>query len=139
MGFVVDVLKKAEDDPTLVKYAVAQVFGGSRADDRYESRGRAIATDLADGILPGQVQAFRQRVLQIGATEGLYEQLLDRMEAAYGSVLVGYGPESSEANDGSFFLIGPEPQFESMERYIAANEKPQPVYRLYPRDFWLVR
>jgi len=137
MRFVVSVLKEAEDDPKLVDYAVAQVFGSSRAPSRYEERGVSMAADLVDGYTPEKVAAFRSKVLEVKNNDGLYAQLRARMEAAYGPVLIGYGPPLSESRDGNFFLIGPEPQFTSLEEYIATVEQPQTVYRLYPRDFWL--
>jgi hypothetical protein len=59
------------------------------------------------------------------------------MESVYGPVLIGYGPRLAENEDGIFFLIGPQPQFESLERYIEETEGRQTIYRLYPRDFWL--
>jgi len=137
MRFVVGVLKQGEDDPKLLDYAVAQVFGYSRAPSRYESRGVSMATDLVDGFTPEKVASFRKKVLEVKDGDGLYEKLRSRMEAAYGPVLIGYGPSLADSPDGNFFLIGPEPQFESLEEYIASVETPQTVYRLYPRDFWL--
>jgi hypothetical protein len=138
MSFVVGELNKARHSPELADYAVAQAFRRTRAASRFESRGRAMAADLADGLTPEHVAAFRSRVLEIRKTEGLYDSLRNRMESVYGRVLVGYGPPLSESTDGCFFLIGPESQFQSFEAYVAATEGPQPVYRLYPRDFWLV-
>jgi len=67
----------------------------------------------------------------------LYKELESRMETVYGPVLIGYGPSLAESEDGIFFLIGPESQFESLENHIEAAESRQTVYRLYPRDFWL--
>jgi Zn-dependent M16 (insulinase) family peptidase len=135
--FVVGVLKEAEEDPALLNYAVAQVFGFSRAPSRYEARGVSMATDLIDGFEPEKVAAFRSKVLDIKNNDGLHDKLRLRMRAAYGPVLIGYGPSLAESKDANFFLIGPEPQFTSLEKYIATVEEPQPVYRLYPRDFWL--
>jgi len=53
------------------------------------------------------------------------------------SVLIGYGPELAESEDGVFYLIGPEEQFRSLEDYIATVETPRTVHRLWPRDYWL--
>lgn len=139
MKFVVDLLKNASDDSSLVNYAVAQIFNASRAPSRYEDRAKAMAADLTDGRTPERVRAFRQRVLDLARSDrDVYSILDDRMEEAYGPVLIGYGPKLSQSEDGVFFLIGPEPQFESLEQYIETAEgSAQPVYRLYPRDFWL--
>ncbi len=137
MRFVVDVLKKAEDNPDLADYTVAQIFGASRAPGRYEQRGEAIASDLVDGVIPEKVANYRKHILQVRQTDGFYDNIKNRMEDAYGSVLIGYGKPLAESNEGNFFLIGPEQQFESLEKYIKLTEGEQTVYRLYPRDFWL--
>ena len=138
MRFVVNLLKNAEDNPDLADYTVAQVFGTSRAPSRYEQRGKAIAEDIVDGVVPDKVASYRQHILDIRKNKAdFYAELKSRMEDAYGSVLIGYGKPLAESKDGNFFLIGPEPQFESLEKYIKQSEGEQPVYRLYPRDFWL--
>ncbi|MCP4685241.1 MAG: hypothetical protein GY867_07305, partial [bacterium] len=137
MRFVVSHLRGAEENPGLVDYAVAQVFGYSRAPSRYEQRGQAMAADLTDGFTAEKVRNYRQTVLDMQGEENLYAQLKERMEQAYGPVLIGYGAPLTQSEDGNFFLIGPEKQFKSLEDYIAQVESPQPVYRLYARDFWL--
>jgi hypothetical protein len=137
MRFVVNHLREAEDDPGLVDYAVAQVFGYSRAPSRYEQRGQAMAADLTDGFTPEKVRRHREKVLAMRDDTDLYSQLKEHMQRAYGPVLIGYGAPLSQSEDGNFFLIGPEKQFKSLEEYIAQVESPQTVYRLYPRDFWL--
>jgi hypothetical protein len=130
-------LKTAEANPGLTDYAIAQIFGASRAASRYEQRGEAMAANLTDGTTPETVRTFRERVLALKTDTDLYEKIRSRMPDAYGPVLIGYGKSLAESKDGSFFLIGPEPQFESLEKYIETVESKQPVYRLYPRDFWL--
>ena len=138
MRFVVDQLKNAESIHGLTDYAIAQVFGNSRAPSRYEQRGEGMAANLADNITPEVVKRFRQKVLLQRDQRDLYNELESRMETVYGPVLIGYGPPLAESKDGIFFLIGPESQFESLENHIEATEGKQTVYRLYPRDFWLV-
>lgn len=137
MRFVVNHLRGAEENPELVDYAVAQVFGFSRAPSRYEQRGQAMAADLTDGFTPEKVRSHRETVLALQDDPDLYKKLKARMEQAYGPVLIGYGAPLSQSRDGNFFLIGPEKQFKSLEEYIAQVESPETVYRLYPRDFWL--
>jgi predicted transcriptional regulator with HTH domain len=137
MKFVVDQIKEAELDPGLSDYAIAQVFRSTRAPSRYEARGEAIAADLADGITPEKVKQHRLSVLKQKYHENLFDKLTDRFEKVYGSVLIGYGPSLSQYKDGNYFLIGPETQFESLEKYIESTENPNTIYRLYPRDFWL--
>jgi Zn-dependent M16 (insulinase) family peptidase len=137
MKFVVNELKTAQPTPDLTDYAIAQVFGSSRSPDRYESRGEAMAADLADGYTPEVVRRYSEKVLQLRKQPNLLDELKNRMENVYGTVLIGYGRPLSESTDGQFFIIGPEKQFQSLEQYIASTESPQTVYRLYPRDFWL--
>jgi len=138
MSFVVNELKNVRDDPGLVDYTIAQLFGRSRAASKYEARGQAIAADLADGYIPERVAAFRSKVMRLWEMEGLYEELVKRMERVYGKVLIGYGAPLALSSDGHFFLIGPEEQFESFENYIESTEGKQTIYRLYPRDYWIV-
>jgi Zn-dependent M16 (insulinase) family peptidase len=137
MRFVVNELKNAKPTPDLLDYAVAQVFGASRAAGQYEDRGESIASDLADGFTPDVVRAYNNKVLEVRKQPNLLNELVNRMPSTYGPVMIGYGQPLAESEDGSFFMIGPEPQFNALEQYIATTESPQKVYRLYPRDFWL--
>ncbi|MBM3318880.1 MAG: hypothetical protein FJY75_13615, partial [Candidatus Eisenbacteria bacterium] len=57
MRFVVETLRDAPPNLELADYAVAQVFGSSRAPSRYEARTAAMAADLADGYTPERVAA----------------------------------------------------------------------------------
>ena len=138
MRFVVDELKKAPNDPKLAEYAIAQAFVGNRGSNSYESRGATMAANLADGITPETVAAFRKRILDLRSTPNLYEELSKRMEKIYGSVLIGYGDSLENNRDGNYFVIGPPEQFDHLAEYIATAEKPQPIYRMYPRDYWIV-
>jgi len=137
MRFVVNQLKTAQPTPDLTDYAIAQVFGVSRAPGRYEQRGEAMAEDLADGYAPETVRRYNEKILAMREREDLFEQLQARMEAAYGPVLIGYGRPLGESDEGKFFMIGPEAQFQALEKYIETVEGKTTVYRLYPRDFWL--
>jgi len=138
MDFVVNELGSATEDPALAGYSVAQVFRRSRAMARYEARGQAMATDLADGYTPERVAAYRGKVLELAEREDLYPELVKRMDKIYGKVLIGLGEPLAESSDGYFFLIGPEEQFASLEKYVEETEGAQTVHRLYPRDFWMV-
>jgi hypothetical protein len=138
MRFVVDELKKALYDPSLAEYAVAQTFGINRGPNSYESRGESMANNLADGITPKLVTRFRNNILNLRQRDDLYEMLHDRMEDAYGRVLIGYGGNLSDYPRGNYFIIGPESQFEKLEKYIASSENPETVYRIYPRDYWII-
>lgn len=138
MRFVVNLLEPPEDNPHIAEYCIAQVFNGSRAASTYESRGMAMAADLADGYTPERMRKFREKVLELRNDPDLFTKLKARLDKVYGPVLVGYGIPSGDAPDGSFFILGPEPQFASMENLIKASEGEHKIYRLYPRDFWLM-
>ncbi len=137
MKFVVDELKKAPHDPKLVDYAVAQTFSINRGANSYEARGEAMANNLVDGLTPDKVAQFRNNILKLRDKGNLYDLLHQRMEKSYGRILIGYGDELTANPDGNYFIIGPEAQFKKLEDYIAAEEKGETVYRIYPRDYWI--
>jgi hypothetical protein len=139
MQFVVNELKNAPYDTSLAEYAIAQAFGSYRSGSRYEVRGEAIASDLADGVTPDAVRSFRQGILALRDSRDLYGELHERMPYVYGTVLPGYGPAEAEVPGAIPFVIGPEKQFESYENYLKSVEGADTkLYRLYPRDFWIV-
>jgi Zn-dependent M16 (insulinase) family peptidase len=137
LRFVTSVLEEAPVDEALVRYAVAVAFNSSRAAGPYEQRGEEMAANLTDGVSPERVRAFRRQVLALKDESGLSAELHSRFDRVYGQVMVGLGEPLSASQDGNFFLIGPEPQFESLETLIEKAEAPHTVERLYPRDFWL--
>jgi Zn-dependent M16 (insulinase) family peptidase len=138
LRFVIEQLEAVTEDPDLAEYALAQAFT-SRAAGGYESRGRAIASDLADGRTPELVTAFRQAILDLREEGDLSAQIYERMADVYGQVLPGYGSASADIEGGVFFVIGPEAQFELYEAYLRSVEgEDSTLYRLYPRDFWMV-
>lgn len=139
MRFVVNDVKQDISHLDLNDYIVALCFGNSRAPDRYETRGEAMASDLADGFTPEVVSAYRSKVLALRSQPNLAQTVRDRLESVYGKVFVGYGADLSTVPNGNFFIIGPEEQFLSMENYIESCEQPQKIVRLYPRDFWIIR
>lgn len=141
MQFVVSELKKAPYDPALGDYAVAQAFGANRAGSTYESRGEAIARDLVDGITPQTVRAFREGILALHRQPNFYQKVQSRMESVYGLLLPDYGPSSAESvakANAVNFAIGPEKQLQSYERYLQSVEPGAKLYRIFPRDYWLV-
>ncbi|UCE24789.1 MAG: hypothetical protein JSU74_01700 [Candidatus Zixiibacteriota bacterium] len=139
MQFVVSELKKAEPDPGLTEYTIAQAFGGGRAGSTYERRTEAMATNLVDGLTPEVVANFRKAILELRQRPDLYELLTSRMLDVYGTVLPGLDPKGAEVEGASYLMIGPEMQFESFEDYLHTVEGDDvTLYRIYPRDFWLV-
>jgi Zn-dependent M16 (insulinase) family peptidase len=139
MQFVVNELTKAPYDPSLAEYAVAQAFAMYRSGSRYEARGEAQAADLADGLTPDKVRRFRETILEIRKDPNLYDKLYKLMEDTYGTVLPGYGPEADKVKDGVNFIIAPESQFKGYEDYLKTIEGNFPLYRIYPRDYWMIR
>jgi len=138
MQFVVNELEKAPFDEKLAEYAVAQAFTSVRSGNRYDSRGIAMAADLADGLTPDKVKEFRENVLKLSEREDLYDELHRRMLNSYGKILPGYGKTGNQSEDSNYFLIGPESQMGPYEDYLRSVEGDITLYRLYPRDFWLM-
>ncbi len=139
MQFVVNELKKAPYDTSLAEYAISRAFAEYRSGSSFEERGEAMAADLEDGVTPDAVRRFRQGVLAQRDSRDLFGDLNSRMEYTYGQVLPGYGPKKADVADAVYFIVGPEKQFKSYEQYLRSTEGDATVYRLYPRDFWLVR
>jgi Zn-dependent M16 (insulinase) family peptidase len=140
LRFVIDELKRARPDPGLVEYAVAQVFVQFRSAGEYETRGEAMASDLADGVTPDAVRRFRQAVLQLRSTPNLADELYKRMGDVYARVLPGYGVKAGDVQGGVFYVIGPEKQLKAYEDYLKSVEGANTrLYRIYPRDYWMVK
>ena len=138
MRFVIDQLKSATPDPSLVDYAIAQAFGGTRSANSYESRGEIMAQNLADSLTPEIVSRFHKQVLDLRASGDLAAELYRRKDPVSSTVLPGLGPKVSTVRDGVYFVIGPEKQFAAWEEYLKSVEGADTiVYRLYPRDFWM--
>ena len=98
-----------------------------------------MAADIADGVKPEIVKQFRQAVLDLRKTPNLSDELFNRMGAVYARVLPGYDPNLKTVPGGVYFIIGSEKQFVAYEAYLkstlGADVK---LWRLYPRDFWMV-
>ena len=140
LQFVIEELRKAPHDPALGDYAVAQAFAGIRSGSRYEERGEAMAADLADELTPEVVKAFRTKILTLRKKKTFYDDVQDRMEDVYGTVLPGYGPSTAESAakyHGNSFVIGPSKQLESWQNYLESVEPGATLQRIYPRDFWI--
>ncbi|MFQ5499390.1 MAG: hypothetical protein ACE5FH_06935 [Candidatus Zixiibacteriota bacterium] len=140
MQFVVSELNRAPYDSSLADYAVAQAFTMFRSASSYERRGESMAADLADGITPDAVRGFREGILRLYQTADLYDQIQGRMQKTYGAVLPGYGPTAAEYAKAQYYVIGPESQLESYEKYLKHVEGSDArLHSLYPRDYWIVR
>jgi hypothetical protein len=138
MKFVIDEIQKADYDPALVDYAIAQAFNGTRAAASYENRGEAMAANLADGLTPEIISRYHREILRLRDTPNLAAELFGRMPGIYSQVLPVMGTSKSSIKDGIYFVIGPEKQLAAWETYLKSVEGPDAkLYRLYPRDFWM--
>ena len=136
--FVVDTLKNAERDPSLADYAIAQVFGETRAAATYESRAENMAADIADKQSPDQVRKFRASILELRKDPELGNKLFDRKDAVYGRLLPGYNVKGKDVADAIYFTIGPDKQLDAWENYLKGGEGAETkLVRLYGRDFWM--
>ena len=138
LQFVIGELKKAKPNRSLVEYAIANAFDGSRTAESYETRGEGMAADLADGLTPDAVARFHRAILAMRRRPDLTDELFRRLPAVYGQVLPGFGSRAEDVPGGAYFVIGAEKQLDSYERYLQSVEGPQTrLVRVYPRDFWL--
>jgi hypothetical protein len=138
LRFVIEELKKAKPDPGLVEYAIAGAFGAFRSASPYESRGEAMAADIADGLTPDVVRRFRQQVLALRRDPKLSDELFKRMNTVYGRILPGFGVKARDVRGGVFYVIGPEKQLTAYEEYLKTVEGSDArLYRIYPRDYWM--
>jgi hypothetical protein len=139
LRFVIGEVAGAKPDPSLVEYAIAQSFAGSRAASSYETRAEMMAQNLVDGVTPEVVSRFRKQVLDLRrAGNALVDELYKRKDGVYATIFPGLDPARPAAPGGVYFVIGAERQFASWEQYLKSVAGPDTtVYRLYPRDFWL--
>jgi hypothetical protein len=138
MKFVIDEIHKADYDPSLVEYAIAQAFTGTRSASSYEARGEAMAANLADGVTPEIVSRFHREILNLRNTPDLAGVLFKRIQNVYAQVLPGLKTGRPADADAIYFVIGPEKQFAAWEEYLRSVEGAGvKFYRLYPRDFWM--
>jgi Zn-dependent M16 (insulinase) family peptidase len=138
LQFVIGELKKAEPDPSLVDYAVAEAFDDTRSAMPYEVRGEAMAADLADGLTSAAVARFHKAILDLRRRPDLAAELFRRMPKVNERILPGMGIPAKDVPGGVYFAIGPEKQLDAYEQYLKKAEGAETrLFRLYPRDFWL--
>jgi hypothetical protein len=136
--FVVDTLKSAERDPRLAEYAVAQVFGETRAGATYEFRAEQMANDLADGAPPDMVRKFRASILELKKDPKLGDTLFDRKDKVYGRSLPGYNVKGADVAGAIYYTIGGDKQLDAWEAYLKNAEGAETkLVRLYARDYWM--
>jgi hypothetical protein len=124
--------------PRLVDYTVINSFT-SRLGERYERRAEGMAADLADGVTPDRVRAFRKRLLAVRETKGLAEAMHARSAQVLGAVLPQLAPASgpSPAPGAVLFAVGPEAVVGGYEHELISERGDGfALTRIYPRDFW---
>jgi hypothetical protein len=137
MKFAMGEVKRPLDTP-LAEYVIALAFN-SRASSPYEIRGEAMAANMADGVTPDVVAKFRRAVLDVRKMPDLSTELYKRKNSVYERVFPGYGMKGKDIDGSNFFVIGPEKQMAAYEAYLKSAEGADAkLYRLYPRDFWLL-
>jgi hypothetical protein len=137
LHFVIDTIRNGPRDPRFAEYVLAGAFRQSNAAGSYESRARAIADDLTDGITPEIVKHFRQSILALRNDPDLAQEMFKRVDQVYGRIVPGYGTKAKDVPGASYFLIGNEKQFKSLDGDVQTRED-EHVYKLYPRDYWLM-
>jgi Zn-dependent M16 (insulinase) family peptidase len=140
LSFVIDNVKNSPVDTSMLDYVVSLSVGAFRSADDYESRGEAMASDIADGRYPEIIRNFRESVLRLRKEPGLINVIYTYKDKAYETILPGYGKPSRDVAGGSYFVIGPEKQMTAYEAYLkSVNGDGTKLYRLYPRDYWMTR
>jgi hypothetical protein len=137
LKFAMGEVKRPLDTP-LAEYVIALAFN-SRASSPYEARGEAMAANMADGLTPDVVSRFRRAILEARKSPDLSAELYKRKDKVYERVMPGYGVKGKDIAGANFFVIGAEKQMAAYENYLKSTEGADTkLYRLYPRDFWLV-
>ena len=138
LKFVINVIKSAQPDPSLTDYAVAGAFQATRVASSYETRGEAMAADLADGLTPEVITRFHEAILDLKKSPDLTTELFRRQVQVDSKVLPGMDGRAAGVEGAVYFVIGPEKQMTAWEDYLKTADSPGArVWRLYPRDFWL--
>jgi Zn-dependent M16 (insulinase) family peptidase len=137
LKFAMGEVKRPLDTP-LAEYVTALTFS-SRASSPYEARGEAMASNMADGITPDVVAKFRRAVLDARKIPDLSAKLFERKYRVYERIFPGYGMHGKDVIGSNFFVIGSEKQMSAYEDYLKGKDGADTkLYRLYPRDFWMI-
>ena len=127
---------RKEDKDLLAKINAA--IKAIRASGEYESRGEAMASDLADGLTPETVRTYRRAILRLRKDPSLMTEVYKRKDAVYEKILPGYGAKMRDVPGGTYFVIGAEKQMAAYESYLQSKEGADTkLVRIYPRDFWM--
>jgi Zn-dependent M16 (insulinase) family peptidase len=137
LRFAMGEVKRPLDTP-LAEYVTALAFS-SRASSPYEARGELMAGNMADGLGPEVIAKFRRAILEARKLPDLSAELFKRKDNVYERIFPGYGAKGKDIAGANFFVIGSEKQMTAYEAYLRSAEGADTkLYRLYPRDFWMV-
>jgi Zn-dependent M16 (insulinase) family peptidase len=121
-------------DKSSIDYALAQTFNFSRLGQTWTERADAMASDLAEGLPPEQMQRFSQRILQLRQDPRLLERIREALPRIIASVTLEQGNLAIQsAAQSIFFVIAPERQLAELE-YATPRRQ---WARVWPSDFWL--
>lgn len=139
LSFVIDEIRKTPNDPAMSEYIISLAVSASRASSEYENRGEAMAADITDGLTPGVVSNFRKAILRLRKMPNLMDEVYKRKDAVYEKILPGYSDKMKDVKGANYFVIGAEKQMAAYETYLQSKYgKDTKLYRLYPRDYWMV-
>ncbi len=74
---------------------------------------------------------------ELRAEPGIADQIFARVDKVYGKIMPGYGPKAKETFGAVYYIIGNDKQFRAMDTDVEVRED-EHVYKLYPRDYWLI-
>jgi Zn-dependent M16 (insulinase) family peptidase len=139
LRFVIDEIKRSPRDTSMKNYIISLAMSPTRAASDYEVRGEAMAADLEDGLTPASVRTFRKALLKVRNDGNLLDEVYKRKDEVYSTILPGYGTSPKQVKNGIYFVIGPEKQMAVYESYLrSVDGNGTNLYRLYPRDYWMV-
>ncbi|CAN5515084.1 hypothetical protein BH11BAC5_BH11BAC5_00750 [soil metagenome] len=140
LSYVIDEIKKTPNDPAMSEYIFSLAASANRSSAEYEARGEAMAADITDGLTPSLVSNFRKAILRLRKMPGLMEKVYKRKDAVYEKILPGYGAKMKTIEGVTNFVIGAEKQMAAYETYLQSKDGADTkLYRIYPRDYWMVQ
>jgi hypothetical protein len=122
--------------PAALQASLAQGFSDYRGTAGFSERGAAIAADLADGLTPDRVRAFKTGLLQAAQAPGVAAAVAARRSAIMGQLLVGAGGRVADGPRNLALVIGPQRLLARYERFLKASGETPTLPRIYPRDLW---
>ena len=67
------------------------------------------------------------------------DEVYNLKDAVYEKILPGYGSKIKDVKGGNYFVIGAEKQMAGYETYLQSKDgEDTKLYRIYPRDYWMV-